>query len=269
MRFLKQIFNFYIDSSIHVALAAYALVRMTQHMFATTTQTPVAPFVFWGTIVGYNFVKYDALARTGKLPIRTQLKAIIALSCVSFFAAVACFFKLRLCTQTIAIIFLGLTTLYTLPFFPNRQNARNWKGIKIYIVTLCWVGVTVVLPVIEAEIAITADFWLKCTQRFLVVFALILIFEIIDLRTDDPNLQTVPQKIGVKRAKILGWLLLLAFYSLEFLQTNVAPHQLFVNVPLVVIIALFLMFANENRTKYYTSFWAESIPIFWWMLVRL
>jgi hypothetical protein len=28
-----------------------------------------------------------------------------------------------------------------------------------------------------------------------------------------------------------------------------------------------LAFANQKRHKYYTSFWAESIPIFWWLMV--
>jgi len=268
MAFLKRILDFYIDSSIHVALAAYALVRMTQHMFEIPAQTPVALFVFFGTIVGYNFVKYDALARTGKLPIRSELKAIIALSFCSFLAVGFCFFKLHFFTQLVAVLFLGLTTLYTLPFFPNRKNARNWKGVKIYMVALCWVGVTVVLPVVEAGIVIGADIGLKCIQRFLLIFALILVFEIIDLRTDDPNLKTVPQQIGVRHSKILGLMFLLAFYCLEFLRVQIETQQLLINAILVGILALFLLFASESRHKYYTSFWAESIPILWWLMVE-
>jgi hypothetical protein len=37
-------------------------------------------------------------------------------------------------------------------------------------------------------------------------------FEILDLTTDDPHLQTVPQRIGVKKTKIVGLSLLLPFY---------------------------------------------------------
>jgi hypothetical protein len=98
---------------------------------------------------------------------------------------------------------------------------------------------------------------------------LITIFEIIDLKTDDPNLQTVPQKIGVKQTKIIGSILLLIFYFLEFLQQNVRLSQLIVNVVLVTTMVISLWLANENRSKYYTSFWAESIPIFWWLLLLL
>jgi len=34
-----------------------------------------------------------------------------------------------------------------------------------------------------------------------------------------------------------------------------------------IVTTLFLAFANEKRTKYYTSFWVESIPIFWWVCI--
>lgn len=269
MTVFKRIFDFYLEGSIHVALATYALVRMTQHMFHIPYDWPVALFVFFGTIVGYNFVKYDALARTGQLPIRKQLKGIIALSVVSFLGVACCFFKLTLTAQICSVLVLAITALYTLPFFPNRKNARNWKGVKIYMVALCWTGATVVLPVLESEIAITTDFWLKCLQRFLLVFILILVFEIIDLKNDDPNLQTVPQQIGVKRTKILGWLLLLGFYGLEFLKIRFDAAQLIVNAILIALIGGFLYCAHENRQKYYTSFWVESVPIIWWLLVLI
>ncbi len=269
MRIYKQIFNFYIDGSIHVALSCYALVRMTQQMFQIFQDETIAYFAFFGTIVGYNFVKYEALARAKKAQMRKELKVISVLSFLSLLVVGFYFFQLQRITQIISFAVLVLTLLYTLPFFPNRKNARNWAGLKIYIVALCWVGVTVVLPVLNAEIDITSDFYLKCVQRFLLIFALILIFEIIDLANDDPHLQTVPQQIGVKRTKIVGMLLLIPFYFLEFLKTNFDQKQLIVNLILVSIISLFLLLANEKRSKYYTSFWVESIPILWLLMLVL
>jgi hypothetical protein len=267
MAVLRRILDFYIEGSIHVALSCAALVLMTQHMFDLPQNLWVVGFTFFGTIVGYNFVKYDALARTGKLPIKKQLKAIIALSVMVFFAVALCFFKLQRPTQLTAILFLGLTILYTLPFFPNRKNARNWKGVKIYMVALCWVGATVVLPILDSGIVITSDFWVKCVQRFLLLFSLILVFEINDLKNDDPNLKTVPQQIGVKRTKILGVGLLAVFYFLEFLKRDFETRQLLVNAIIVPILAFLLYFSSESRNKYYTSFYAESVPILWWLLV--
>lgn len=267
MKIFKLVLDFYINSSIHVALSCYALVKMTQHMFHIPYEEPVANFAFFGTVVGYNFVKYDALARSKKNNIRKELKMIILLSIISLLFVTYYFFQLQRITQIIAITFLSVTLLYTLPFFPNRKNARNWAGVKIYIVSLCWVGVTLALPIVNAEIDITADFFLKCIQRFILIFVLILVFEILDLAKDDPHLQTVPQQIGVKKTKILGWVLMVVFYFLELFKSNFDQKQLVVNFVLVVLLSLFLLFASHKKSKYYTSFWVEAVPIFWWLMV--
>lgn len=263
----KQLLDFYIRSSIHVAFSVYALVRMTHFMFNISGDVPMSYFAFFGTIVGYNFVKYDALARAKRKSMRNELKLIAGLSFLSLIAVGYFFFKLEGITQMVSVGVLALTLLYTLPFFPDRKNARNWAGVKIYIVALCWVGVTLVLPLVNAHIPLEHDFYLKCIQRFILVFVLILIFEILDLANDDPHLKTVPQQIGVKRTKIAGLLLLLPFYFLEFLKNNFIEEQLIVNGILVLTLSLFLACANETRSKYYTSFWVESIPIFWWLMV--
>ncbi len=269
MTIFKRIFNFYIQSSLHVALAGAALVVMTLHMFNLQPDWPIVGFVFSGIVVGYNFVKYDALARMHKLQTGNRIKTIAALSFLFFLLAGWCFLKLNWRVQLTSILFLGLTLLYTLPFFPNRRNARNWAGVKIYIVALCWVGVTLVLPVLNADITITSDFYLKCIQRFIFIFVLVLIFEIIDVATDDPHLQTVPQKIGIPATKKLGVLLLILFFFLEFLKRDVETLQLMVNAAIVILMSGMLIFANPDRQKYYSLFWAELLPVVWLALLLI
>lgn len=267
MQVLKKLFDFYINGSIHVALSVYALVRMTGFLFPISNIEASAFFAFFGTIVGYNFVKYDALARTQKTKMRTQLKAIAILSFLSFLATGFYFLQLEQTTKIIAFVFLILTLLYTLPFFPNRKNARNWAGVKIYIVALCWVGVTLFLPIINSGIPLTTDVFLVALQRFILIFVLILIFEIIDMKHDDPHLKTVPQQIGVKRTKIVGSLLLSILVGLEFLDSNFSYPTLFLKIGVATTVFLFLVFSNERKSKYYSSFWVESVPIFWWGLL--
>ena len=246
-----------------------ALVQITQHYFSISNDYPMAYFAFFGSIVGYNFVKYDALARAKKLKMRKELKIIAVFSFFALLFVGFYFFQLQRITQIVAIAFLSITLLYTLPFFPNKKNARNWAGVKIYIVALCWVGVTLVLPILNADVSITLDFYLKCIQRFILIFVLVLIFEIIDLKQDDPNLQTVPQQIGIERTKQLGYFLLLIFCGLEFSNNSFNNKNHYLSIALIGTIGLLLAFANEKKSKYYTSFWAESIPILWWLLLLL
>lgn len=269
MAILRKIIDFYITSSIHVALSCYALVRMTGFLFQISDIEAPAFFAFFGTIVGYNFVKYDALARTQKLMMSVQLKAIAFLSLLSFFAAAYYFFELARATKIVAVLFLFLTLLYTLPFFPNKKNARNWAGVKIYIVALCWVGVTLGLPVINSRMPIATDFFLVGIQRYILIFVLVLVFEIIDLRHDDPHLKTVPQQIGVKRTKIVGSCLLVLLVLLEFLYPDFNVSALVLKAGIAGTTLLFLVFADERKSKYYSTFWVEGIPVLWWVLLLL
>jgi hypothetical protein len=266
MQLLKRLFGFYIQASIHVALAVLALLLVTNLMFYIPFDNAIAGFVFFGTVFGYNFIKYEVFFRQ-KLQFRKALTPILTLSLFAFLVCGYFFFQLKFKTQVAALVFFGLTFLYTVPLFSTQTNMRNWSGIKIYVVAFCWSGVTILLPVINFGMEIYKDIYIKFCQRFLLVIVLILIFEIIDLKKDDPDLLTVPQKIGISKTKALGYLLLISFYILEFFKSNVEHVQLLVNFILVVITTLFLHFSNENRNRYYTAFWVESIPVLWLALI--
>ena len=268
MKQLKQLFDFYLESSIHVALSCFALVNITYLILNISINYSVALFAFFGTITGYNFVKFDALARTKKNNMSWKLKAIAGLSFLTSIIGIYYFLELQKFTKIIASVVLILTVLYTLPFFPNKKNARNWAGIKIYIVVICWVGVTLFLPIINSDYKLDFQIVIFIIQRLLLIFSLILIFEIKDLRNDDPHLKTVPQQIGVAKTKNLGFVLLILFIGLGFFNANFNNQylELIINSVIPIVIGLFLFFSNENRSKYFTDFWVESTPIVWWLL---
>lgn len=266
MKFLKRILDFYIKSSLHVGFSATSLVQLTVLFFKQKYNAWLLLFVFSSTVLGYNFVKYFSLYWKNK---KIGSKTILCFSFICFVLSVCTFIHLRIVTQLLIGVAFLLTLLYALPFFPNTTNARNWKGVKIYIVSLCWVLVTVVLPIIELNLELDISVLLLSIQRFLLVFCLVLIFEIVDVTKDDPHLQTVPQIIGVERTKKLGYLLLSMLLILEFLYSNFFITGFLVKISLSLSIALFLYFANENRSRYYASFWVEAIPIFWWLILVL
>lgn len=267
MSILRKILDFYIQSSIHVALSVFCLIRITEMVLGLLPNPYMAGFGFFGTVVGYNFVKYDALARSGKPQLGLRLKFFIGVSMLAFLGAIFCFLKLERITQLVSGICVLITALYTLPFFPNRTNARSWSGLKIYIVALCWVGVTVVLPVLNSGMVFNTDFYIVSVKRFILVVVLLFIFEIIDLAWDDPHLRTVPQQIGIKNTKKLGIFLLVIFLLLELFQIGESLPRFAASIVLILVTAVFLGYANPNRSRYYTSFWAESIPVLWWLII--
>ena len=235
MKIFRHLFRFYINGSIHVSLSCLALFCITQQQLFFSFPFSLALFVFLGTVFAYNFVKYESLIRRRKNAIRKELKAIVGFSGLIFLGLLYYCLQLRFQTQLGGFFIVVLTLLYTLPFF---------------IVSLCWTLATVFLPALEGDFTLDFMVFVYGLQRFLLVFVLILIFEIVDLKDDDPLLQTVPQQIGVERTKKLGLGLLVLFLALDFLNGNFSLLSLF----FILVTALFLAFANEKRSKYYTSF---------------
>lgn len=147
------------------------------------------------------------------------------------------------------------------------KNLRNFAGVKIYIVSFCWAWVTLIIPLIEANLPLDYDVLIKFTQRFLLTIILLLIFEIRDLDVDDKQLKTVPQMIGISNTKTIVYFLSIVFYVLDFFKKGSYPYQEFVNAGLVFVISLFNYYVSPQKNKYYTLFLVESIPIFWCMSV--
>src|SRR5690554_3392986 len=188
--------NFYIRSSLHVSLAVLSLTMMTYLLFDVKVDYDVLAFAFFSSIVGYNYTKYGKLLL--KKGVSFELKVIQGLTFVAIFCTSWVFLSLQSAGQLLILITGILTVCYAVSFFGHR-SLRNSSGIKIYVVALCWVLTTLLLPLLQADFPINSDVLVKSIQRFLLVIILILIFEIIDLKEDDPNLKTVPQTMGVKK----------------------------------------------------------------------
>ncbi len=268
MKFLKIVFDFYINSSIHVALAVYAFVRITELYFDLSYNEPLDYFVFYGTITGYNFVKYAGVAKLHHRSLTTHLKVIQIFSLICFL--LLCYYAWQLSIKTL-LLFLPfgiLTLLYAIPFLSGFQkNLRSIGYLKIMVVALVWAAVTVLLPVydVKGEIFSIEIVWMFI-QRFLFVIVLILPFDIRDMQYDAISLQTIPKKIGLEKTKKLGYVLLLFCLLLEFV---IAPNSQFKMVFLLIFLFLLalIMRSFNKQSKYFSSFLVEAVPIFWWLLL--
>jgi len=269
MKLFRKLIDFLIHGSVIVALSVFALIQVTSIRLGLGHDAAVSWFGFFGTIVGYNFVKYDAIARHGKPGWSLRMKAFIALSFISFMASAFFFFRLERITQIVSLAVLGITALYTLPFFPNRKTARDWAGFKIYFVALSWVGVTVLLPILNSGQQFTLDACVTAVQRFILIVVLLFIFEIIDLAWDDPHLRTVPQQIGIRRTKWLGLLLMSVLIGLEFVKIHKSEEIFLCNIVFGAAVVICLFCANERQGKYYTMLFVESLTVGWWALLLM
>ena len=272
MERLKYLFDFYINSSIHVALAVISFTLLTYFQLDLDPNIQTLLFVGLATISGYNFVKYFGLAKFHHRSLATWLKWIQVFSLLCTLSLV--YFVFQFDSKTLIFLgFLGLVTfLYAIPFIPKRyfldhnQNLRHISGLKIYVIGFVWTAVTIGLPLVEHGLNMTWDIGVLSIQRFLVVLVLMLPFEIRDLKYDSIKLSTIPQSIGIRWTKALGCLLMLLVFLLEYLKDMLLQNELLITLIIAVLTMVLLLVSNKEQSKYFSSFIVESIPIIWMLL---
>ncbi|MFP4847154.1 hypothetical protein [Winogradskyella sp. PE311] len=275
MEVLKRIVNFYLDSSIHVAFAVFALTWVTLLQFDLDYDKNVLYFVFFATITGYNFVKYFGVAKFHHRSLAFWLKAIQVFSFIAFIAM--CYYALRLELRSLFYlsIFGVITFLYAIPLLPmhyfrdNQKNLRQISGLKIYVIAVVWSFTTVFLPIVDNELILNADVIIVSVQRFIFIIVLMLPFEIRDLNYDSLKLATIPQKIGIKKTKLIGVLLLMVFFFLEYFKDELSSDTIVSTLLIMSITLLFVVFSNKNQSKYYSAFWVEGLPLIWLLILLM
>ena len=272
MKQLKPVFDFYINSSMHVALAVFSMTYVSLLEFNLPLDWSLLFFVFFSTITGYNFVKFFGITKFHYRSLTKSLQVIQVFSMVSIIMML--WFAFQLETETILYIglFAFITFLYAIPFLPRRfsmyqqKTLRNIGGLKVYVIGLVWSGVTVLLPILDNKEPFDMDVWITAVQRFILVMMLMLPFEIRDLQYDSLKLATIPQKIGTKNTKIMGVLLGIVFLFLEFFKDELNQKVIALTFAMAIITLILIVFANRTRSDYYSSFWVESVPIIWLIL---
>lgn len=268
MKMFSRVFRFYINASIHVAFAVVALLGVTVLAFGLKIPQALWMFVFFGTISGYNFVKYAKVAGLHHRSLAQNLRSIQVFSAVCLAAFFFSMFYIKIETLLVTTVFGFLTFFYAVPLFRNK-NLRNISSFKIVVVAMVWTGVTVAVPVVEDGMKLTTDFWMSLIQRFLLVLVLIIPFEIRDLKFDNTHLQTLPQRLGTRVTKIVGAILLVVILLLEGFRNLIEYAHLYSLTSIVIVTGFLLRFARKKQSEYFASFWVESIPMVWILLFYL
>tara|TARA_R110000796_G_scaffold67449_2_gene154636 strand:+ start:64658 stop:65482 length:825 start_codon:yes stop_codon:yes gene_type:complete len=269
MKFLKQFFDFYIDASVHVALAVLSLLHATDILLDIPIDHHLNLFVFFGSISAYNFVKYGVEAEKYILVATRYHKNIQFFSIIALLIAIYHVTFLSKSTLFFMMIMVLMTGLYAVPVLPHAKNLRNLGGLKIFIVALVWAGTTVVLPAVSNSTNIYWDILIETIQRFLLVLILLVPFEIRDLAYDSLDLKTLPQRYGVTNTKFFAFFAIVIFYASTFLKDNLLFIDAIGKGLLFLILGGFIFFTKKNQKRYFSSFWVEAIPIFWWGILTL
>ena len=261
----EKIFKFYIESSLHVSVAVLSLLIVGEvSQFKIETSFNFKLLVFLASITGYNFVKYATVAKLHHRSLTTSLKVIQVFSLIAFL-----FFVYTL-TQVNKDVIIGLggvamlTLLYAVPVF-SAKNLRSYGGLKIYMVAFCWSGMVTLLPIIASNSVACCDFIpriiLHFFQVFVLVMALIIPFDIRDLNYDKESLKTIPQILGVTKAKNIAGVLVVFVWVIQVL--NFGFYNAYAEIILAILGFLMIYLMPKKPSKYYCSFWIEALPIFY------
>ena len=176
------------------------------------------------------------------------------------------FFGLKNSIKFLIFVMFILTLVYALPLFPNqnkrKENLRNIHGVKVYIIAIVWAVVTYVLPLFYLNQDISFNNYLGTLNRFLFILLFMLPFELRDLKNDNPNLGTIPQLIGVKGTKQLSIWLSAIITALNIIYFTNHKYLIVAIIFAIITMAATLLY-NEKKSRLYTAFFVESIPIFW------
>lgn len=226
-------------------------------------------FSFTGAITAYNFVKYSKVSKLYHRRLTKSMKGIQGLTLVSLLSFIYFSFHVSLETLLYMGPFIVLTVLYTVPIFPNKRNLRSIAGIKIFIIGVVWAGITVLVPMIYANVSLNFDFFIEFIQRFLFIIVMMLPFEIRDLQYDDEALETVPQKMGITKTKVFGSVLLVLFLLLTAIKDELSSIEILSTILITTISLLFLWGTEKKQSEYYCSFWVESVPLMWLSIIMI
>lgn len=262
MKFFQKLFKLYIESNLHVSLSVVSFCLITLMEFNKEINVNLLLFIFFGSLTGYNFIKYV-------LPASENFKkwnfrvGFLGLSSIGLLFSV---FQVSLEIVILSIILGFFTFFYAVPVV-KQKNLRMVAGVKIFVVALVWSGVTVLMPLLNDITGLTLDVWLTFFQRIMIVVVLMIPFELRDMNTDAIQLKTLPRQIGIQKAKILGWFLLVFILLLELLKTVGKPPYYISLILFIVLLAWILKISKSKQRRYFSSFFVEALPIVWLILL--
>ena len=152
--------------------------------------------------------------------------------------------------------------MYVFPLPEKGTNLRTFPGLKIFIIAIVWTGITYIVPLFYLKV-LPDSFLSEILQRFILLLVLMIPFEIRDFNEDDFNLRTLPQQLGVRVTKYVGYLFTVILVGIGYFQYKWYEISFIPDLGLGFLLLLLLFFTKKEQNIYFSSFWVESVPIYY------
>jgi hypothetical protein len=251
----NKIIAYYISSRLHVALSLWAFCQLTalQQGGRIPLSLQLAIFCFGWAAYWYAHQVVPYYYKHNQFPV---LRLFLTLG-----ALLAGGILLRFQPYSIQLIFvvLGMISLcYAIPF-GSSMGLRFIPRIKIFLIAVCWASFAAV-----GVYASTGSVTLMIVAKSILwVVLLTLPFDVRDMKKDDQKLKTIPQLLGLKKTRILGFGLALIIVFLTDQAVAISNLQYAAYVVLILVLMCYLVM-HPKRHSHFTSFWIEGIPLLWY-----
>jgi 4-hydroxybenzoate polyprenyltransferase len=193
---LKKIFDFFVFTSLFIAVCAVLMVYQTSYLFGIPLSIKLAGFVFFGSVCSYNFHWYLTPPNVSQPSVKTKWNinykyVHLALFVVALIAAAI--FTFMLIQHW---IWLGVTAFLTFMYsapklsFPLFINIRKIAIGKTIFLAFAWAHITAFLPLIISLKQLQPQHIWFVVNRFFYIYAICIIFDRRDVVED--------RKAGIK-----------------------------------------------------------------------
>ena len=264
-----KILDFYLYSGFHIALAAVCIIMQVYLIFDMKAGYHYLLFIFASTsflyllhnLLGLNTLLVQCVRDKIKRIARMRVVLIVFLVLMGIISANS-FFYLDTYKQITVIILAAISLWYVVPV--KGKRLRDFPLIKIFLIAMVWSAVAciAVFPVLKITVI---DKFLLFAERFLIVFAITIPFDVRDMDYDTAQgLSTLPLLLGKTKSIILAIvsvaaaMLIVAYLHHKGIYGENTARALELGYTVVIIM---IYFSKDRLSDYYFTGILDSTAI--------
>lgn len=212
-------------------------------------------FAFFSTLAVYNGQRLFKAEKSKHTPwllwVKRHEKKLFLLIVVCSLVSIVLLFLLQQ-FNLYALLTLGITGLISVFYVIKlgKRNLREIPYIKIHLIAVTWTIILVLFPLLNEG---SKEFGIGLVlSHYLYVIAVTIPFDIRDIKYDLPSQKTIPQVLGILKAKFLSILLLIAFFTIMIALVPALKFNVLFYFSVLIQIML-VVGMNEKRSDLYCA----------------
>lgn len=268
MSIFRKLFDFFVFSSLYIALCAVVMVYQTHRLLLHYPPSlAVLSFVFFSSVCSYNFhwwlTPYSVTSSQRIQWTHRHKGWHLILYLVGVAGSIVSFIYIRKHWPALAFAAL-ITFLYTAPKLPQDFFSQLKKIAvgKTLFLALVWTYVTTVLPIFLASEKLKPVYLLYAFSRFCLIYAICIIFDYRD-REDDKregirSMITYFNEKGINAIFIVSLLLFLVTTLALYPYLHNTAEIVILLIPGIITAALY-NYAKKNFSDYLYYFVLDGL----------